>query len=72
MVLKTNIFKNNINFSCAQCGVGSAVNSGLVDSCRYLEPDVVILGLGRERGKKRWREESDDGFSVSEQYDIGA
>lgn len=41
---------------------GSAVNCGLTDSCRYLKPDVMILGLGQGGGKARWRKDCDDGL----------
>lgn len=47
------VFKNNITFNRKQLGWGSAVNSGLADSCCYLEPDVLILGLGQGRGIRR-------------------
>lgn len=55
------VCKNNINFNRMQLGWRSAVNSGPVDSCCYLEPDVVILGLDPGRSIMRWREQRDDG-----------
>ena len=55
------VFKNNINFNRTPLGWGSAVNFRLADSCRYLEPDVVILGLGQGRGRGRCEARCDDG-----------
>lgn len=57
------VFKNNIDFNRTQLGWGSAVNFRPADSCCYLEPDVVISGLGRGRGTGKWMEKRDDGLN---------
>lgn len=57
------VCKNNINFNRMQLGRRSAVNSDPADSCCYLEPDVLILGLDQGRSIMRCREQCDDGES---------
>lgn len=31
-------------------------NSGLADSCHYLEPDVGLSDLGQEKGRAKWQD----------------
>lgn len=60
VAFRTKAFLINLNWT--QLGWGSSVSSGLADSCCYLEPDVMIWGLGKERGIRREKEECDDGL----------
>lgn len=59
--VKTNMQLQKLNFNSIQLGWESAVNCGLADSCLYLKPDVLTLGLSRDQGIVKQMEECDDG-----------